>query len=48
MNRRTIERSRILANGNNGSYFQTFESAVSREVDVKRVLERTIPRHSQR
>ena len=35
----TLERSGILADGNNGFYFQTFDSAISREGDVYRVLE---------
>jgi glycerophosphoryl diester phosphodiesterase len=35
----TIERSGILADGNNGFYFQTFDSAVSREGDVLRMLD---------
>ncbi|MBC7780869.1 MAG: glycerophosphodiester phosphodiesterase [Proteobacteria bacterium] len=34
----TLERSGILADGNNGFYFQTFDSAVKREGDVMRVL----------
>ncbi len=35
----TLERSGILADGHNGSYYQTFDSAVSREGDVMRVLD---------
>jgi glycerophosphoryl diester phosphodiesterase len=35
----TVERSGILADGNNGYYFQTFDSAVTREGDVMRVLD---------
>ncbi len=35
----TLERSGILADGNNGFYFQTFDSAISREGDVYRVLD---------
>ena len=35
----TLERSGILADGNNGFYFQTFDSAVTREGDVMRVLD---------
>ncbi len=35
----TVERSGILADGNNGFYFQTFDSAVTREGDVMRVLD---------
>lgn len=35
----TLERSGILADGNNGFYFQTFDSAIQREGDVMRVLE---------
>ena len=34
----TLERSGILADGNNGFYFQTFDSAIKREGDVMRVL----------
>jgi glycerophosphoryl diester phosphodiesterase len=35
----TVERSGILADGNNGFYFQTFDSAVTREGDLMRVLD---------
>ncbi len=35
----TVERSGILADGNNGFYFQTFDGAISREGDVMRVLD---------
>ena len=35
----TLERSGMLADGNNGFYFQTFDSAVTREGDVMRVLD---------
>jgi glycerophosphoryl diester phosphodiesterase len=35
----TAERSGILADGNNGSYYQTIDSAISREGDVLRVLD---------
>ena len=35
----TLERSGILADGNNGFYYQTFDSAVSREGDTMRVLD---------
>jgi glycerophosphoryl diester phosphodiesterase len=35
----TVERSGILADGNNGYYYQTFDSAVTREGDVMRVLD---------
>jgi glycerophosphoryl diester phosphodiesterase len=35
----TLERSGILADGGNGFYYQTFDSAVSREGDVMRVLD---------
>ena len=35
----TLERSGILADGNNGFYFQTFDSAIKNEGDVFRVLE---------
>lgn len=35
----TLERSGILADGNNGFYFQTFDSAIQREGDVFRVLD---------
>jgi glycerophosphoryl diester phosphodiesterase len=34
-----LERSGILADGNNGFYYQTFDSAISREGDVLRVLD---------
>ncbi len=35
----TVERSGILADGNNGFYFQTFDSVVTREGDVMRMLD---------
>lgn len=35
----TLERSGILADGGNGFYFQTFDSAIKREGDVYRVLD---------
>ena len=35
----TLERSGLLADGNNGFYFQTFDSQVTREGDVMRVLD---------
>jgi glycerophosphoryl diester phosphodiesterase len=35
----TLERSGILADGNNGFYYQTFDSAVTREGDMMRVLD---------
>ena len=35
----TIERSGILADGNNGFYYQTFDSAIKREGDMMTVLE---------
>ena len=35
----SLERSGILADGNNGSYYQTFDSAIKREGDVFRVLD---------
>ena len=35
----TLERSGILADGNNGFYYQTFDTAVSREGDMFRVLD---------
>jgi glycerophosphoryl diester phosphodiesterase len=35
----TLERSGILADGNNGFYYQTFDSAISREGDLMRVLD---------
>jgi glycerophosphoryl diester phosphodiesterase len=35
----TLERSGILADGNNGFYYQTFDSAITREGDVMRVLD---------
>ena len=34
----TLERSGILADGNNGFYYQTFDSAISREGDVMNVI----------
>ena len=35
----TLERSGILADGNNGFYYQTFDSAIRRDGDVMRVLD---------
>lgn len=35
----TLERSGILADGNNGFYYQTFDSAIKREGDVMKVLD---------
>jgi glycerophosphoryl diester phosphodiesterase len=35
----TLERSGILADGNNGFYYQTIDSAIRREGDVMRVLD---------
>jgi glycerophosphoryl diester phosphodiesterase len=35
----TLERSGILADGNNGFYFQTFDSAIKREGDLFRVID---------
>lgn len=35
----TLERSGILADGNNGFYFQTIDSAITREGDVMRVID---------
>jgi glycerophosphoryl diester phosphodiesterase len=35
----TLERSGILADGNNGFYFQTFDSAIKREGDVFQALD---------
>lgn len=35
----TLERSGVLADGNNGFYFQTFDSAISREGDVMDVID---------
>ncbi len=35
----TVERSGILADGNNGFYFQSFDGAVTREGDLMRVLD---------
>src|SRR5262245_19818271 len=35
----TLERSGILADGNNGFYFQTFDAAISREGDTMEVLD---------
>ena len=35
----TLERSGILADGNNGFYYQTVDPAISREGDVMRVLD---------
>jgi glycerophosphoryl diester phosphodiesterase len=35
----TVERSGVLADGNNGFYFQTFDSLITREGDLMRVLD---------
>ena len=35
----TLERSGILADGNNGFYYQSFDTAVTREGDMMRVLD---------
>ena len=35
----TLERSGVLADGNNGFYYQTFDSAVSREGDLMTVID---------
>ena len=35
----SVERSGLLADGNNGFYFQTFDSAITREGDLFRVLD---------
>ena len=35
----TLERSGILADGNNGFYYQSFDSAIKREGDMMRVLD---------
>ena len=35
----SLERSGILADGNNGSYYQTIDAAISREGDVLRVID---------
>jgi glycerophosphoryl diester phosphodiesterase len=35
----TIERSGILADGNNGFYYQTFDTAIKREGDMMTVLD---------
>jgi glycerophosphoryl diester phosphodiesterase len=35
----TLERSGVLADGNNGFYYQTFDSAIRREGDLMRVLD---------
>lgn len=35
----TLERSGILADGNNGSYYQTIDPAITREGDVMRVMD---------
>jgi glycerophosphoryl diester phosphodiesterase len=35
----TLERSGILADGNNGFYYQTFDAAIKREGDMMRVLD---------
>ncbi len=34
----TLERSGILADGDNGFYYQTFDSAITREGDLMRVI----------
>ncbi len=35
----SLERSGILADGNNGFYYQSFDSAITRKSDVMRVLD---------
>ena len=35
----TLERSGILADGNNGFYYQSFDSAIKKEGDMMRVLD---------
>ena len=35
----TLERSGVLADGDNGFYYQTFDSAITRDGDVMRVLD---------
>jgi len=35
----TLERSGLLADGDNGFYYQTFDSAIKREGDVMKVLD---------
>jgi len=35
----SLERSGILADGNNGSYYQTFDTAITREGDMMRVID---------
>ena len=35
----TLDRSGVLADGNNGFYYQTFDSAITREGDLMRVLD---------
>jgi glycerophosphoryl diester phosphodiesterase len=35
----TLERSGVLADGSNGFYYQTFDSAITRDGDVMRVLD---------
>lgn len=35
----TLERSGLLADGNNGFYYQTFDSAIKREGDMMRVID---------
>lgn len=35
----TLERSGVLADGNNGFYYQTFDSAIRRDGDVMRVID---------
>ena len=48
----TLERSGMLADGNNGFYYQTFDTAIKREGDMMKVLDvlpgRRYPRHIQR
>ena len=35
----TLERSGILADGNNGFYYQTFDSAIHRDGDLYKVID---------
>ena len=35
----SLERSGVLADGDNGFYYQTFDAAITREGDVMRVLD---------
>lgn len=37
--RRTLERSGILADGNNGFYYQTIDQAIKREGDLYKVID---------